>query len=89
MSVEVLNGTIDIGDRVAFAARVGNLAQIRVGEVVGFVTKEAPYGKGTITRIKIRVTLQSDHVRFGNKHGASPHVDRIAGVEIAERVVRL
>ena len=90
--VRVLNGEARIGDKVAFAARVGNTAEIRMGEVVGFEKRRNNWysdGETDITRVKIRVSLQSDHVNFGSGYGDKPEVDRVVGIERTERIILL
>jgi len=57
--VEVLNGTITIGDEVAYAIRYGNVAGIRVGIVTGFTIRKSPGGSEE-TRVKIHVTRTSE-----------------------------
>lgn len=45
-SVEVLNGTVDVGDRIAYGVRDGNCAGIRIGvvaEVIEFPLRRWDY----------------------------------------------
>ena len=88
-SVEVLNGTIKRHDMIAWAVREGNSAAMRVGQVVDFVETGRTRGKYTpgegysevpIIRVRARIDLSS---------GWSGERDRLVGVEMHDRIVKL
>lgn len=83
MEFEVLNGTVRVGDTVAYAVRDGNLAEMVTGVVVGWEEHKKPYTENQyVTRLKIRVTRRSGGMYLRQE-------DRICGVEKLDRVVKL
>jgi hypothetical protein len=77
---EVLNGTVKVGDRVAYASRSGNTAVVHVGVVVGHTLRK-DYYEGEVLRLKVRVETESWGC-YGDK-------DRIRGIEKLDRVVKI
>jgi hypothetical protein len=77
---EVLNGTVKVGDRVAYASRSGNTAEIHIGEVVGYSIRKDYYA-GEVLRLKVRIAIESGAC-LGDK-------DRIRGIERLDKVVKL
>jgi hypothetical protein len=58
---EVLNGTVQTGDRVAYATREGNVPAIHLGVVIEIVEKPHPWREGvTSTTLRIKVDTETN-----------------------------
>lgn len=57
----VLNGEVQVGDRVAYATRDGNCAAIHLGTVVGIREKPHSWREGVkVTTLKVQVEIETD-----------------------------
>lgn len=74
--LKVLNGWIQVGDRVAYAVRDGNTAEMAVGTVTGFKERETYSGAFKVIRVKIHVDERSGYRGAGYDGGCEQH-DRI------------
>lgn len=92
MKVQVLNGAAKIGDRVAYAVRDGNTAEIAVGEIVDIVDTgrtEWRYNYHTREREHQPVIRVKVHVTQRSGYGRVEEVSQVCGVERHERIVLL
>ena len=96
--VEVLNGQITTGDRVAFCYKNGNSADMAVGIVVGFkemtVNKYHASQPATIIRVMIRYSRRSvgtfnRETRVYESESVTDFPSHLTGVERHDKIVKL
>lgn len=89
--VQVLNGTVMVGDTVAFAVRDGNLAALRLGKVVTLEARKIQNRDEPRVRIRIQVSKTSTATGDGAVRGTMglSELGRAVGIEILDRVVKI
>jgi hypothetical protein len=83
-AVTVLNGEVQAGDRVAYATREGNRAQMHLGIVVGFGERKVAYEDTREITLKVQVTRES-----ALYYEVGQDVDELHTIGNLHRVVKL
>lgn len=89
--VQVLNGTVVVGDTVAFAVRDGNLAALRLGKVVALEARKIQNRDVPRIRLRIQVSRSSTATGDGAVFSSMGQAPRgsVVGIEILDRVVKI